>query len=171
MAKPRFEIRPEVPEDLAALSALSARCFGPGRFARTAYRLREGAAPERDLCLTAWSEGALVGAIRFTRLSIGGADGALLLGPLAVAPERVGQGCGRLLIARGLEAARTAGHRLVLLVGDLSYYAESGFVAVPPGQITFPGPVDPARLLAAELEQGALAGYSGPAVSALLGTR
>ena len=165
MAKPSFEIRPELPEHLPALTALSDRCFGPGRFARTAYRLREGVPPERDLCLTAWANGDLVGSIRFTRLRIGGAGGALLLGPLAVAPECVGQGCGRLLIARGLEAARAAGHRLVLLVGDLTYYAESGFVSVPPAQITLPGPVDPARMLAAELEEGALAACSGAAVS------
>ena len=165
MAKPSFQIRPELPEHLPALSALSDRCFGPGRFARTAYRLREGTVPECDLCLTAWANGDLVGSIRFTRLRIGGAGGVLLLGPLAVAPECVGQGCGRLLMARGLEAARAAGYRLVLLVGDLPYYREGGFVRVPPGQITLPGPVDPARVLAAELEEGALAAYSGPALS------
>ena len=60
-----------------------------------------------------------------------------------------------------MEAARAAGIALVLLVGDEPYYARLGFKRVPPGQITLPGPVNPDRLLAAELAPGALAGYSG----------
>ena len=35
-------VREVRPEDGAAISALHARAFGPGRFARTAYRIREG---------------------------------------------------------------------------------------------------------------------------------
>jgi predicted N-acetyltransferase YhbS len=49
----------------------------------------------------------------------------------------------------------------VILVGDMPYYARSGFVPVPPGQIVLPGPVDPARLLALELAPSALAGVKG----------
>ncbi len=55
--------------------------------------------------------------------------------------------------------------RLVVLVGDEPYYGRFGFRPVPPGQITLPGPVDPRRLLAAELEPGALAGYRGAIVA------
>jgi len=46
-------------------------------------------------------------------------------------------------------------------VGDMPYYGRFGFVPIPPGQITLPGPVDPKRLLALELQPGALAGASG----------
>jgi len=49
----------------------------------------------------------------------------------------------------------------VLLVGDEAYYGRLGFRPIPRGQITLPGPVDPARLLAAELVDGALTSYSG----------
>jgi predicted N-acetyltransferase YhbS len=42
----------------------------------------------------------------------------------------------------------------VLLVGDAPYYGPLGFEVIPTGQITLPGPVDPARLLAAELVPG-----------------
>ncbi len=49
----------------------------------------------------------------------------------------------------------------MLLVGDMPYYGRFGFAPVPPGQITLPGPVDPARLLALELEAGALAAAIG----------
>ena len=50
---------------------------------------------------------------------------------------------------------------LVVLVGDVPYYGRFGFTAVPPGQIAFPGPVNPARILACELEDGATAKYHG----------
>ena len=62
---------------------------------------------------------------------------------------------------RGLEAARAGGYELVILVGDEPYYARMGFGRVPAGQITLPGPVDPTRLLAAELVAGALVRAQG----------
>jgi predicted N-acetyltransferase YhbS len=155
-------IRPARPEDRAAIAALHARAMGPGRFARTAYRVREGAGAEfSPFCRVCLLDGRLVAAVRFTGISIGGRDGALLLGPLAVDPAFANRGYGRGLVAAALEDARAAGVALVLLVGDEPYYARLGFRRVPPGQIAMPGPVDPARLLAAELVHGALQRYSG----------
>jgi predicted N-acetyltransferase YhbS len=103
----------------------------------------------------------MIAAVRFTDVAIGGTEGALLLGPLAVDPEFAGQGHGRQLVGEALEAARADGLRLVVLVGDEPYYARFGFRPVPPGQILLPGPVDPRRLLAAELVPGALPSYRG----------
>lgn len=57
--------------------------------------------------------------------------------------------------------ARREGHRLVVLVGDEPYYARAGFKRIPKGRIMFPGPVDPSRLLVAELADGAFEGVSG----------
>ncbi|RME99712.1 MAG: N-acetyltransferase [Alphaproteobacteria bacterium] len=151
-----FTIEPESPCDERAISALCARAFGPGRFARTAYRIRENALPADGLGLVARNGTKLAGSVRFTPVSIGAMKDGLLLGPLVVAPEFAGKGCGRRLVAEGVEAARAAGYRLVLLVGDLSYYGGLGFRPVPAGRIVFPGPVDPARLLALELDAGAL---------------
>lgn len=161
MSNAGFDVRPERPEDAGVIRALGARAFGPGRFVRTAYRVREGVPPVAVLSLIAWSGDGLIGSIRFTSLRIGGRDGALLLGPLVVEEAWKGRGCGRALIAKGLAGAREAGYALVLLVGDLPYYEKSGFRAVPAGQIEFPGPVDPARIVAAELEPGALESFRG----------
>jgi predicted N-acetyltransferase YhbS len=72
------------------------------------------------------------------------------------------RGVGQALIGRALEEARAKGHRLVILVGDESYYGKCGFKRVPLGRVTMPGPVDPARLLVAELADGAFDGVSGP---------
>jgi predicted N-acetyltransferase YhbS len=157
-----LDIRLEQSSDGFALSALSAQAFGPGRFARSAYRIREGIAPIARLCLTAWREGKLAGGIRFTGIAVGGKEGGLLLGPLVVDPAHSGQGIGRALIAAGLEGAKSQGFDFVLLVGDMPYYGRFGFAPVPPGQMTLPGPVDLARVLALEIAPGALAEMRGP---------
>jgi predicted N-acetyltransferase YhbS len=86
---------------------------------------------------------------------------ALLLGPLTIEPPFRDRGIGQKLIARALEEAKAKGHRLVVLVGDEPYYGKSGFKTVPKGRITMPGPVDPARLLVAELAVGASEEVSG----------
>ncbi len=156
-----FHIRLETDGDAPALSQLSAEAFGPGRFARSAYRVREGIAPVAALCLVGWLDERLVGGIRFTAISIGEEDGAALLGPLVVDPAVKGKGYGRALVEEGLKRAKAEGFSLVLLVGDMPYYGRFGFAPVRPGQITLPGPVDPARLLALEIVPGALAGAVG----------
>ena len=154
-------IRHVLPEDLAQISALHARVFGPGRFTRTAYRIREGTPAISPYCRKALCDGRLIAAIRMTAVAIGGAPGALLLGPLAVEPELAGKGYGRRLIAEALAGSKDGGNHLVVLVGDEPYYGRFGFTRVPFGHIRLPGPVDPARLLAAELVPGALLQYRG----------
>jgi predicted N-acetyltransferase YhbS len=175
MPPKHFDIRLEEESDAQALSELSAKAFGPGRFARTAYRVREGIPPVAPLCLTGWRDGQLVAGIRFTAVRIGAASDALLLGPLVVDPTHAGKGYGRALVEQGLALARAQGFALVLLVGDMPYYGRFGFAPVRPGQIALPGPVDPARLLALELKPGALANAIGSvraqAANAPRGTR
>jgi predicted N-acetyltransferase YhbS len=153
--------RVATPDDLATIRRLHADVFGPGRFTRTAYRIREGTPEVSPFCRVAVTGQRIIAALRFTRVAIGGQMPALLLGPLAVDPDFKGLGYGRQLVAEGLEAARAAGIAVVVLVGDEPYYGRFGFVRIPPGQITLPGPVDPKRLLAAELETGALQRFRG----------
>jgi len=154
-------VREVRPEDGPQISALHARAFGPGRFARTAYRIREGMGAFSRYCRVCLIDGRIIAAVRFTPIRIGGRDGALLLGPLAVDPEFTNRGHGRGLVREAMDAARADGLGLVLLVGDEPYYARLGFVRVPAGQIALPGPVNPQRLLAAELRPGGLADYRG----------
>ena len=156
-----YTIRPQQPADADAVSRLHEEAFGPGRFARSAYRVRETSTGPR-IALTAWDGEELVGAIQLTAITVGGRPGALLLGPLAVAPAYKGRGAGLRLILESLAEARRQGARLVLLVGDLPYYQRAGFAAVPQGQVQLPGPADPARILALELQPGALADFRGP---------
>jgi predicted N-acetyltransferase YhbS len=152
-------IRAETAVETAAIERLNERAFGPGRFARTAYRLRE-AVVIPALSFVAHVGTLLVGSNRMTPVDCGGQP-ALLLGPLAVDPAFRSRGIGEALVRVSLEAARARGHRLVILVGDEPYYARMGFVRVPPGRLVLPGPVDPERLLYCELEEDAFAGVSG----------
>jgi len=161
MSSSSFEIHLETNGDAETLSRLSAEAFGPGRFARSAYRVREGVPPVASLSLCAGLDGKLLGGIRFTAITIGTERNAALLGPLVVDPIEKGKGIGGALVQEGLTRAGTEGFGLVLLVGDMPYYGRFGFQPVPFGQITLPGPVDPTRLLALELIPGALVGATG----------
>jgi predicted N-acetyltransferase YhbS len=162
-----YEILHERPEDQADIDALLDLSFGPGRYAKTAQRLREGNTAVPELCYVAFQgEGAerrLVGSLTFWPINIGGVPG-LMLGPLAVVPAIRGQGVGINMMKRGLEDAKDLGYRLVILVGDQSYYVKVGFGPVPPGRLTMPGPVDPSRLLYRELDIGAF-GHAHGAVT------
>jgi predicted N-acetyltransferase YhbS len=152
----------EQPDDGPAVERLQERAFGPGRYARSAYRLREGVGPARELCFTARVGTFLVGSNRMTRILIGQQE-ALLLGPLVVDPAFRSRGIGEALLKASLDAAAAGGHRLVLLVGDEPYYARVGFRRVPTGVVTLPGPVDPDRVLWRSLAEDADLGTGGKA--------
>jgi predicted N-acetyltransferase YhbS len=154
-------IRRECSADHAAIERLHERAFGPGRFARTAFRLREGVEADPDLSFTALVGTLIVGSVRVTPVVIGAMTGHML-GPLTVDPAFEGRGIGAALMDRAISAARDAGHRLILLVGDAPYYARFGFKPLRPGHLTLPGPVDPGRFLALELESGILERIGGP---------
>jgi len=153
-------ILPETSDDAVAIERLHERTFGPGRYARTAYRIREGVDHDPDLSFTARIGTLLVGSVRLSPIRIGNTP-ALLLGPLTVEPPFRDRGIGLGLIERALQEAKARGHKLVVLVGDEPYYQRCGFKRVPKGIATMPGPVDPQRLLVAELADGAFAGVSG----------
>jgi predicted N-acetyltransferase YhbS len=161
MSELSLTIRPETADDADAIERLHERTFGPGRYAKSAYRLREGGGHALALSFTARIGTLLVGSVRLTPIRIGDAP-ALLLGPLTVEPPFRERGIGLALIERALAEARARGHRLVVLVGDEPYYSRAGFKRMPKGRAVMPGPVDPERLLVAELTPGAFEGVAGP---------
>lgn len=151
---------PESPTDAAAIDTVLDLAFGADRLKKISYCYRTGIAPVAGLARVAWLDDRLVGSIRYWPIRLGAAS-ALLLGPLAVHPERQGRGIGRLLIRETLALAEATGWRLVFLVGDAAYYAERGF-AVVPGSIVMPGEA-PARV-----QYRTLAGAALPSGGVLL---
>jgi predicted N-acetyltransferase YhbS len=158
-------IRHENAADRPAIERLHERAFGPGRFARTAFRLREGGGERPDLNFTAHVGTLLVGSVRVSPVEMGGQPG-LVLGPLAVEPAFMSRGIGHALMEASLAAAREAGDSRVILIGDEPYYRRTGFTKVPPGRLVLPGPVDPERLLWREIVPGAFEGIGGAVVPA-----
>lgn len=151
---------PESPAQENAIEAINAEAFGPGRFTRAAYRIREGGPHERALSFVATRKDEVIASIRLTRIAAGSGRG-LLLGPLTVRPDFKNLGIGRKLLAIAMNAAAKAGAGVVILVGDAPYYGPLGFSRIDYGQLAMPRPVDPERLLAAEIVPGALALMQG----------
>jgi predicted N-acetyltransferase YhbS len=151
---------PETPAHDAEIDAINEEAFGPGRFARAAYRIREGGPHERALSYVAMDGGTVVASVRMTRVAAGEGR-ALMLGPLAVRPAYKNLGIGRRLVAIALEAAAKAGHPAVILVGDEPYYGPLGFRKIPRGQLAMPRPVDLDRLLSHEIVPGAVDKLTG----------
>jgi predicted N-acetyltransferase YhbS len=146
---------PELPAHDAAIEHINEEAFGPGRFARAAYKIREGGPHERDLSFVAKRDGEVIASVRLTRIAVGEGR-ALLLGPLAVRPAHKNLGIGRKLVAIAVEAAKKAGAEAVVLVGDEPYYGPLGFKRIPRGQVSMPRPVDLNRILAYELVPGSV---------------
>lgn len=150
----------ETPAHDLEIEQIHADAFGPGRFARAAFRIREGGPHDRSLSRIATIDGKVIASVRMTPVRIGQTP-ALLLGPLAVRPEHMNKGIGRGLMRECLNLAHALGNHLVILVGDEPYYGPFGFRVAPIGSIQFPAPVDQKRILLAELTGGAAEGVTG----------
>ena len=158
---------PEEPAHDPEIELINEEAFGPGRFARAAYKIREGGPHDRALSFVAVCHGTVIASVRMTPIAAGEGR-ALLLGPLAVRPAHKNLGIGKKLVRIALEEAKKAGSGVVILVGDEPYYGPLGFRKVPHGQLSMPRPVDPERLLAHEIALGALAAMRGEVTHAAL---
>lgn len=151
---------PETSAHDLEIDDINAEAFGPGRFARAAYKIREGGPHDRSLSFVAMHDGRVIASVRMTPVAAG-AGRAQMLGPLAVRPDFKNMGIGRKLVAMALAAAAKSGEAAVILVGDEPYYGPLGFARIPRGQVTMPRPVDLNRLLAHEIVPGAVAQLAG----------
>lgn len=150
----------ETQADAAEVAAFVDQAFGPGRFAKTAERLREGNRPLLSISRVARSGGAVVGCVRMWPIHLSDRP-AVFLGPFAVDEAWRSRGLGGALIRAACEAAEAEGHTLVVLVGDYPYFQRFGFQQIPAGAVVLPGPVDPRRVLVKALKPGAADGLTG----------
>jgi len=146
------EIVPLTAIDTAGVEHLLDLAFGADRHRRTAYRLREGVAALPGLSFAAIEKGRLIGSIQCWPVELmadGGAIPLILVGPVAVHPDRQRTGIGRRLMHAALDAADAAGSEPMVLIGDAEYYDRFfGFSARHTAGWTAPGPIDRNRLLA-----------------------
>ncbi|MDI7774888.1 N-acetyltransferase [Asticcacaulis sp. EMRT-3] len=147
-----YTITCEAPSQAEAITALTDHAFGPGRFVKTAERLRENSTPLADLSFVALVGDELIGSVRLWPVFVRHVDSEAgtplaFLGPIVVADSWRGREVGKTLIRHAVEAAFARGLPAVLLVGARSYFEPLGFVRAD--GLTLPGPVDPNRLLIA----------------------
>ena len=134
----------------AQILALTDRAFGPGRYVKTAERLREGCKPLQNMSFVARKGEQVIASVRLWSIIVRDEAAELsetiaFLGPIVVDDAFRSGGLGRRLIGLSIDAAKTSGVRAVLLVGDADYFAPLGFERAK--GITMPGPVDPRRVL------------------------
>ncbi len=155
-----YAITDERPGDVCAREALLDRAMGPHRRRKSSEAIRRGRLPADGLSFVARSlSGAVIGTVRLWHVDADGAA-ALLLGPLAVAPDAKGSGIGSALMIHAIDAAERLGHKAIFLVGDAPYYERFGFEPAP-ATLAMPGPFDRERFLALTLKPGALDGGAG----------
>lgn len=148
-----IEIVPETPDQHAeAIEALYDRTFGPGHFAKTAERLREGNRSRPDLTRVAVSDGNLIGVCRIWPIVVGvEKTSAVFVGPVAVDPGFQGQRLGLSITGEALEASTKSGCGAAVIIGSPAYFGELGFTVVAPDRFSFPGPQDMSRVMVRNL--------------------
>ena len=145
-----YVIGVETPPMAQRVLELTDHAFGPGRYAKTAERLREESHPIDRLSFVALQGQRLLGSVRQWPIFVYDEaaniyEPLVFLGPIVVDPLYRGQGIGRALIRAAVDAAFADGLRAILLVGSQTYFKPFGF-DVAHG-MDMPGPVDPKRLL------------------------
>ena len=148
-----IEIVPESPDQHAdAIEALYDRTFGPGHFAKTAERLREGNASLPEITRVAVKDGNVIGVCRVWPIFVGAdREPAVFIGPVAVSPDFQGQRLGLTITGEALEAAKQAGWGAAIIIGSPRYFGELGFAVVAPDRFQFPGPQDMSRVMVRNL--------------------
>ncbi|UZK66725.1 GNAT family N-acetyltransferase [Sphingomonas sp. M1-B02] len=154
-----------------AIDSLLDRAFGLDRRGRTAYRIRAGISALDELSFAALGkEGELLGTIQCWPVELacdnGKAFPLVMVGPVAVEPDRQQEGIGRALMDRMLDAVPGCSSRgcdSLMLVGDPEYYGRFfGFTAERTAEWRLPGPFESHRLLARGPRVPDCAGLLGP---------
>ncbi len=155
-------IRPETPEDSAAIRNVNEEAFGSSVEAGLVEKLRLRQTYALSLIVTIG--GKVIGHILFSPVTIESGNtsfGALALGPMAILPSYQKKGVGSQLVRAGLQECKRLGHEIVVALGHPDYYPRFGFIPAKPRGIEceFEVPDEPWMIL--ELHEGALAGRSG----------
>jgi putative acetyltransferase len=160
----RLIIRQETENDTPKIREVNGSAFGQANEGRLIEKLRQTENFIPGLSLVAERDDEVVGHILFYPVVIRSATEkyhSLSLGPMAVTPEYQRQGIGSRLVEEGLKAAKTLGHKSVIVVGHPEYYPRFGFKPASRWKIKVPFDVPDEAFLALELVNGELKGKRG----------
>ena len=105
------KIRPEMPQDYAAVEHLTEQAFGQTAEAEVVRRVRQQSALH-PLSLVAVRHQTIIGHVLFSKVSLAGTKTSGLLfglGPVSVHPEHQRQGTGSRLLRKGLSTCESLG--------------------------------------------------------------
>ncbi|MEC9066008.1 MAG: N-acetyltransferase [Pseudomonadota bacterium] len=135
-------IRPERAGDERAIHAVVRAAFdGHPHSDGSEPAIVDALRADGDLAISLVAEdgGAIVGHVAFSPVAIAdGGEGWFGLGPVAVMPQRQGEGIGAALIERGLALLRERDAAGCVVLGEPDYYGRFGFAHDP--ALTYPGP-------------------------------
>lgn len=140
-------------KDLKNIEKLLDEAFGPGRYARTAYRYREKHNLISEYSYIYQDNKQLLASISFSQIFINNKSEGLLLGPLAVKPGHVGKGYGVALVETTIKLIKKSKkYNFIVLVGDIDYYRRFNFKQISQ-PLNLVGPVNPNRVLILNLDK------------------
>ena len=140
-------------KDLKNIEKLLDEAFGPGRYARTAYRYREKHNLISEYSYIYQDNKQLLASISFSQIFINNINKGLLLGPLAVKPGHVGKGYGVTLVETTIKLIKKSKkYSFIVLVGDIDYYRRFNFKQISQ-PLNLVGPVNPNRVLILSLDK------------------
>ncbi len=141
------DIRKKIQSDNDTIENLLNKTFGPGRYARSVYRLRENKPYLNDYSYVYSLNGKILASISFCETLINNSYTGLLLGPLAVEPNQVGKGYGKKLVKYSLDKIIINSQvYFIIVIGEYGYYKEFGFNKLV-NNFVFYGPVNKNRVL------------------------
>ena len=155
-------VRAEEDKDRAAVHAVNAAAFETPTEANLVDALREQARPIVSL-VAEDDEGAIVGHIMFSPVSLSGHPGLKVMGlaPMAVAPKHQRKGIGSALVRAGLEQCKQLGFVAVVVLGHAGYYPRFGFLPSTHFGIGCEYDVPEDVFMTMELQPAALRGTTG----------
>jgi predicted N-acetyltransferase YhbS len=140
-------------KDLKNIEKLLDEAFGPGRYARTAYRYREKHNLISEYSFIYQDNKQLLASISFSQIFINNINKGLLLGPLAVKPGHDGKGYGVALVETTIKLIKKSKkYNFIVLVGDIDYYRRFNFKQISQ-PLNLVGPVNPNRVLILSLDK------------------
>ena len=155
-------IRPETPEDSAAIRNVNQEAFGSSVEADLVEKLRSR--QKHTLSLVATDGDKFIGHILFSPVTIESGNTsfeALGLGPMAILPSYQNKGAGSQLVRAGLQECKSLGYEIVVVLGHAAYYPRFGFTPASTYGIKSEYDVPDEVFMVLELRKGALSGRSG----------
>ena len=134
-------------EDNDKIIKLLHKSFGPGRFVRSVYRLREKNDRDTEFSYIYELNNQILSSISYYKTFLNNDINGLLLGPLAVDPEHRGKGYGVELVKYTIALIKkTTAYDFILVIGDYHYYEKFGFKKIN-NTFSFYGPVNSEKVL------------------------